>query len=141
MKAGKRSYFRRLRTVENIEIPEFKLSGDPGMLISLNIITQLELLPVEFLKKWSHVGEDDLKKFRAAIQKKHLDFLTKHNSVLICDVTEMSFDKSDNVTDIPSLLIDLPEAKFKEEWIWNFDLKRSDYYGKRSNYKVVAITI
>jgi hypothetical protein len=38
-------------------------------------------------------------------------------------------------------LIDLPEGKHKEEWTWDFDLKGSDYYGKRSVLKVAAIII
>lgn len=140
-KAGKRSLLSRLKSLDDILVPEFKLPDDPGMVVSLNILTQLELLPVEFLKKWSSIEEDEFKRFRAAIQKKHIDFLLRHKSVLISDKTEVSYNKSDNATDIPSVLTDLPEGRFKEEWTWYFDLTRSDYYGKRSIYKVVAIII
>lgn len=45
------------------------------------------------------------------------------------------------MSEVPSVLVNLPEGKYKEEWIWKFDLKRSDYYGKRSMYKVVAMII
>ena len=140
-KAGKSSLLRRIKTLDDITIPEFELTNDPGMVISLNILTQLELLPVEFLKKRSCLNEDDFKRFRSAIQKKHIDFLLKYKSVLISDKTEVSYDKSDNTTNLPSLLTDIPEGRLKEEWTWNFDLTRSDYYGKRSIYKVVAIIL
>ena len=50
-KAGKFSYFRKLRSLEDIEIPEFKTGTDPGMVISLNIFTQLESLIVSYIKK------------------------------------------------------------------------------------------
>jgi hypothetical protein len=140
-KAGKRSFLNRLRTLENINIPEFNLLGDPGLVISLNILTQLEILPVAFLKKRTGIAGDEYERFKAVIQKKHLDFLVRHKSVLITDKIEVITDKSNNITDIHSLLIDLPDGKYKEEWTWNFDLKRSDYFGKRSVYNVVAIII
>jgi hypothetical protein len=140
-KAGKRSFLNRLRTLENIRIPEFDLPGDPGMVISLNILTQLETLLIEFLKKRTGIREEEYQQFSTTIQKNHLDFLSKHKSVLITDTTEVFIDKSENVTDIHSVIIDLPDGKFKEEWTWNFDLKRSDYYQKRSVFKVVAIIL
>lgn len=140
-KAGKASFFKRLKDIGTIEIPELKLSGDPGMLISLNILTQLELLPVELLKKCNRIDNEQLVKFKAAVQKKHLDLLEKHKSVLITDIFENCYDSSDNMSEVPSVLVNLPEGKYKEEWIWKFDLKRSDYYGKRSMYKVVAMII
>jgi hypothetical protein len=37
------------------------------------------------------------------------------------------------------MLADLPESKCKEEWTWNFDLKKSDYYSKKSVFKVSAM--
>jgi hypothetical protein len=138
-KAGKKSLLCRLKTLDDIIVPGFELPDDPGMVISLNILTQLELLPVEYLKKQRCIDEEDFKRFRAAIQKKHIDFLLRYKSVLISDKTEVSYDKSDNATDIPSVLTDIPEGKFSKEWTWNFDLTRSDYFGKRSIYKVVAI--
>jgi hypothetical protein len=140
-KAGKRAFLNRLKTIENIRIPKLDLHYDPGLVISLNILTQLEILLVEFLKKRASIGSEEYGRFKAAIQKKHLDFLVNHKSVLITDKTEVFTDKSDNVTDIHSLLIDLPDGRYKEEWTWNFDLKRSDYYEKRSVYKVVAIIL
>jgi hypothetical protein len=140
-KAGKRSFLNRLRTLENITIPEFDFPDNPGMVISLNILTQLEILLVEFLNKRAGISKEEYQIFRAAIQKKHLDFLVRYKSVLITDVTEVFTDKSEKITDIHSLLIDLPEGLYKEEWTWYFDLKRSDYYKKRSIYKVVAIIL
>jgi hypothetical protein len=111
------------------------------MVISLNILTQLEILPVEFLIKRTGKTDEAFQEFRATIQKKHLDFLVRHKSVLITDKTEVFTDKSDNITDVHSVIIDLPDGQYKEEWTWHFDLKRSDYYEKRSVYKVVAIII
>jgi len=127
--------------IENIRVPRFDLPCDPGIVISLNILTQLEILLVDFLKRRTGISEEQFRRFKEEIQQKHLDFLVRHQSVLITDSSEVFTDKSDNVTDIHSALIDLPEGKYREEWTWFFDLKRSDYFQKRSVYKVVAIII
>lgn len=134
-------FLNKLRTIEDIAIPEYKPENDPGMVISLNILTQLESLLTDYLKKRSVVNEEEYLSFRRNIQKKHLDFLTKHNSVLITDISEIITDKSGKTNPVPTLLCDLPAGKQREEWVWNFDLKGSDYYNSRSIMNVLAITL
>jgi hypothetical protein len=138
-KAGHRSFLNKLRSLDEIIINEYKPQFDPGMLISLNILTQLESLPLELLKKRSVKNEESYFRFRKEVQSKHISFLKHHNSVLITDISEVITDSSGRITENPSLLADLPEAKFKEEWTWNFDLRKSDYYSKKSVFKVSAM--
>jgi len=140
-KTGKYSIFNKLQSLENIIIPEYKPDGDPGMVISLNILTQLESLLIDFLRRRSKISEEEYDHFRTEIQKKHIDFLKKYNSVLITDFAEIFTDNSGNVTEKLTLVTDLPEGKFKEEWDWHFDLVRSDYYTKRSILKVAALIL
>jgi hypothetical protein len=135
------SYLNKLRSLQNIIVPEYKPDCDPGMVISLNILTQLESLLVDYLKKGSGIKEEEFNFFRAEIQKKHVDFLLKHKSVLITDISEIFTDKSGNVTYIPTAFTDVPNGQYKEEWDWNFDLVRSDLYNKKSILKVVGIII
>jgi hypothetical protein len=59
LKTGKYSLFKKLKSIEDIVIPEFKPDGDPGMVISLNILTQLESLLIDFLKKRSKIKEEE----------------------------------------------------------------------------------
>lgn len=140
-KAGKRSFFNRLRSVGEIKIPEYQPQFDAGMIVSLNIFTQLESLPLDLLKKKSTADEESLLKFRKKVQESHISFLKKHKSVLITDLSEIVTDKSGRTDEIISVLVDLPEASCREEWTWYFDLKRSDYYNKRSVFKVAALLI
>ena len=135
------SFFNRLKSLRNITIPEYKQDSDPGMIISLNIITQLESLLVEYLKKRSNISDDEILIFRTEIQKKHIDFLTKHRSVLITDCAEILTDRSGTLRTVPTLISDVPAGKYREEWVWNFDLKGADYYNSRSVMKVVAMII
>jgi hypothetical protein len=140
-KTSRIPFFRRLKSLDEIEIPEYKSDHDPGMVISLNILTQLEILPIRHLKKKSTADEDELNRFRKSVQDKHISFLKKHKSVLISDVTEIFTDRSGNVSEKQSVVTTLPEGTYKEEWTWDFDPKGSDYYEKRSVFKVKAIFI
>jgi len=140
-KAGKLPLFRKLRTLESINVPVYELKGDPGLVISLNILSQLDVLPVEFLKKRSKVKEEEIFRFRKMIQDNHLRFLSKHSSLLITDISEVFTDLKGNTTEVQSVITDLPAGKSRREWTWDFDLKKSDYYEKSSVMKVVAITL
>jgi hypothetical protein len=133
--------FKKLKSINDIVVPEYKPDYDPGMILSLNILTQLETLPVRQLMKKSKAGEEEINNFRKEIQEKHLDFLSKHRSVLITDTSEVFFDREGNTTEKESVVVPLPDGKYKEEWTWDFDLKGSDYFEKRSVFKVAAIMI
>ena len=141
MKTGKSSFFSKPGSIENITVPEYQPVNDPGLVVSLNILTQLESLPVGFIKKRAKVNDDEINNFRKKIQDNHLSFLKRYNSVLITDLSEIITDKTGNVTEEVSVLTDLPPAKYHEEWTWGFDLKRSDYYTKRSVFKVIGLII
>ena len=134
-------FFNRLRTLENIIISEYHPDFDPGMVISLNIMTQLESMLLRHLKKHAIIKDDELLKFRAKIQEGHISFLVKHQSVLITDIDEVVTDKSGRISSIPGLLTSLPDVTQSEEWIWNFDLTGTDYNNRRSVMKMKAVII
>jgi hypothetical protein len=140
-KAGKYSFFNKLKSPEGITIPEYKPLFDPGLVISLNILTQLEILPLSFLKRRSSISDKEFSRLKAEIQKKHIDFLKKHRSVLISDFEEVFTDKSGNKTTIPTLMTGLPQGEFKEEWTWNFEQTGAYRYNSRSVMNVFAISI
>jgi hypothetical protein len=140
-KTGSYNFINKLSSLEQINIPEYKSKVDPGVVISLNILTQLESLLIRFLKKRSKIKEEEFNLFRTRIQKKHIDFLRKHRSVLISDYSEVITDRSGGVTAIPTLLADLPPSQFREEWTWNFDPAGADFYNSRSQFRVVATII
>jgi hypothetical protein len=134
------TFFNRLRSLSGILIKEYKPQSDPGMVISLNILTQLENLPLKFLQRKSRVNEEGYNEFRRTVQMNHLSFLSRYPSVLISDIQEI-MTENDSLTEIvPTLLADLPQGIRKEEWTWNFDKKGVDFYNKTSVMKVVAVT-
>lgn len=133
--------FSKLNTLSGLEIPDYVPDSDPGLIISLNLLTQLEVLPVRFLKRMARISEDELLEFRKAIQRNHIRFLSSYRSVLITEYEEVTTDKSGEVTKEKTVVTDLPEGFDVEKWTWNFDLKGSDFYGKRSVMRVIAMSV
>jgi hypothetical protein len=135
------SFFKRSQMLKNILIPEYTPHDDPGMVISLNILTQLESLLVEFIKKRSKTDKEELKLFRAEIQKQHINFLMKHPSVLITDLEEVITSRNGSTETIPTMIADLPPYRICEEWTWNFDMTGADLYNCRSHFTILALLI
>jgi hypothetical protein len=139
--AGNFSFFRKLKSLGSISMPEFVPAFDPGVVISLNILTQLESRLVEWLKKRSDLGEEQLLSFRKSIQEKHIEFLLKNKSVLITDYEEVVTKKTGEVNNISTLLVTLPQSHLREEWTWDFDLTGHENYNSKSVIKVLAMTL
>jgi hypothetical protein len=132
--------FRKLKTLDDIKIPRYRFNGDPGLVISLNILSQLDSLPVKYLKTKSKIPEEQFTLLKEELQRKHIETLQKHNSILISDTEEIFYKKSGKPEVVKTVITEIPEGKFREEWTWNFDLKGSDYHLKKSVLKVTAIS-
>jgi hypothetical protein len=138
-KARRKFFKNRLRTPDSIDVSEYRPGLDPGMVISLNILTQLENLPLEFLKRRSGGDEDSFLRFRRRVQENHIGFLKKHPSVLITDIAEVITERSGSVSETPSVVVDLPNAEQTDEWTWQFEQKKPDYFRKKSAFRVRAM--
>lgn len=138
-KRGRFNFFNPRHSLEDITVPEYKQEDDPGLVISLNILTQLESLLVRFLNKRSKIKEEEIDRFRTEIQKKHIDFLMKHKSVLITDYAEVITNRLGSIKTIHTLLADLPPFKLKEEWTWNFDQTGADLYNCKSQFRIYGL--
>jgi hypothetical protein len=135
------TFLNKLKSLESITIPEYVPNFDPGIVISLNILTQLESRLIDFLKKRSGIPEEDFSLFRQRIQEKHIDFLLKHRSVIITDYEEVVTKQNGEITTVTTLIAKLPKGRISEEWTWDFDLKGHDYYNSRSVINVVSIAL
>lgn len=132
--------FRKLKTLDDIKIPRYRFNGDPGLVISLNILSQLDALPVKYLRKKSRIPEDQYELFKEELQRKHIETLQKHNSILISDTEEIFHKKSGKSEVVKTVITEIPDGKFRDEWTWDFDVKGSDYHLKKSQLKVTAIS-
>lgn len=139
-KTSKYSFLRRMKDISEINVPLYSPEYDPGLVISLNILTQLENLPVEYIKKKSRLADDELLTFRKQVQQKHVEFLSNHMAILISDVEEIKTTKDGASIVSPTLMTNLTDGSSREEWTWDFDLRGSDYYNSTSVMKVIALT-
>lgn len=140
-RAGRRTFFNRLPSLDTIVVPDYKPAEDPGMIISLNILTQLEALPERLLRKKTKAEDFEFILFKRKIQESHLRLLKLHPSVLISDVSEVVTAVNETQSEIKTIFIDLPDARMKDEWVWDFDLTHIDYNRKKSRFKISAILI
>jgi len=138
--AGKRIFLNKSLSIKQIIIPQYFLE-DPGLVISLMVLTQLETLLVRILERKSKKNEAEMLNFRKTIQENHLTFLGQHKSVLITDTSEIFIDSAGKRTEIRTLLTDLPQSVNKETWRWDLDLKGSNFNRKKSVMEVTAVII
>lgn len=140
-KTRKRTFFNRLPSLDTIAVSQYEPAEDPGMIISLNILTQLEVLPEKLLRKKSSAGDDEFFRFNRKVQESHLRLLKLHPSVLISDVSEVITTVKGTQSEIKTLLTELPAARIRDEWVWDFDLTHIDYNRRKSKFKINAILI
>lgn len=89
--------------------------------ISLNVLNQLDILLVDFLKKYFDLNEKVCNDFRKFVQSSHLEML-QNNCCLITDVEEIRKSFNTNVEESKNLIFaDLPDGKKAGEWLWDFD--------------------
>ena len=137
-KAGNRTFFNKLPSIGQIKIPEYN-AGNPGLIISLMVLTQLESLPVRLLEKKAKKDENALLNFRKNIQVNHISCLKQHKAVLITDTSEIFIDHGGKRTGVRTLLTDLPRNQGMETWRWDIDLKGSDFNRRKSVMEIAAV--
>lgn len=112
----------------------------PDAFISLNLLNQLDILLVDFLKKKNRrITDMEIKKFRKTIQKHHIDWITKKPGCLIVDTMEINLNAENQSREEKLVHVKLPEAKRSAEWTWDFDLSGLYREGEETRMKVNAI--
>jgi hypothetical protein len=118
--------------------PNFPFS--PDAFISLNILNQLDILLVDYLsKKNGGISEIEFTRFRKNIQQFHLDWITKKPGCLISDMAELNSEPKSQQSEKKLVHVNLPKAKRKEEWTWDFDLSKKYRKGTETRMNVTAI--
>lgn len=117
----------------------YKMAFD--YVVSVNILNQLDILLVDYIKGYNLYSEEEILNFRVNIQKNHFESLPQGKTCLITDYEELVYDKQNNLeATIPLLHISLPEEKIHSKWQWQFD--HQDYKpGKNVIFNVVVINI
>jgi len=108
--------------MSTIESFKFNIPKNTDFVISLNILCQLHIILVDYLKKYNLYSDQELKMIEKQIQLSHLSMLPKEKSCLITDFEEEIYDEENKLLGInPLLHFDLPEGNFSKNWQWKFD--------------------
>ncbi len=123
---------------QNFGLPE---SEKADLVISLNLLNQLDILLCDHLKQKIKLDDKQLLPLRKYIQQSHLNALLESNFVLITDYQLNATDKRDNQSKEPLVFIDLPDSSISKEWIWEFDNSGHYLNRKRVFFNVKALFI
>lgn len=119
------------------------LNSNYDMVVSLNILNQLDVLFCDFVEKQFNSNETELKILRREIQKKHLDLIQTYNALLITDYEELMVSKDMGTVFEKYNLIytDIPNNESMVEWEWLFDM-HGEYRSKYNTiFKVKAVKL
>lgn len=109
----------RLQGTMHLEIP---LEGVPyDAVVSVNLLNQLDIILVDYLKKKGCAGKGSADDLRALLQTHHLEWITRTPGCLITDVRETNTCKDGDETTQELLFATLPQGKRTGEWTWEFD--------------------
>ena len=105
----------------SIRSPTRFLDDDqPDLVISLNILSQLPILPSVFLEEHLQIKQDDIQKMARTIIECHLDYLLNFTGTvcLITDIEREIFDSSGKMIKKFSALSDVSFPWEGQTWIW-----------------------
>lgn len=125
--------------LSKVKAPVYSPDFNPGLVISLNILTQTDTLIIDYLNANFDLDIITLRQIRSSIQSAHIKFLSTVPNLLITDYYELVFDKDKVFSENNLLFTELPGGSERQEWLWDFDNAGEFYKRKRLQFKVMAI--
>lgn len=132
---------RKIDTLDTIGIPVYKFDFNPGLIISLNLLTQTDTLLNDFLIKKTKINIEEHRRFRKRVQEAHIALLNNYPHLLVTDFEEEIIDiEEDLVIETNQLIFcEIPAGNNRQEWSWIFDSTGEYYMRRRVSFKVMAI--
>lgn len=125
-----------------LEPPGINLPFSVNSVVSVNILCQLDILILEYVRTFRDINQGALLGLRKNIQHSHIVSLQKTSSCLITDYEENIFSRTDDLIAInPLLFSDLPDSANYEEWVWKFDTQMTYYPNRKTFFKVKALQL
>ncbi len=135
---------RKTKTSLNQIVQQFpddfnKLMNNASMIVSVNILNQLDILICDYIKKYEMYSDEEINNFRKIIQQKHIDMMPRNKSCIITDYEELNYDDNMNLINKKSLIYaNLPKGKAIREWKWNFDFSKTYHNNYKTVFNVMA---
>jgi hypothetical protein len=125
--------------LSTLVVPTFEVVHETDLVVSLNILNQLDILICDYIMSRVDVSEPALRDFRKRIQQSHVDFLAGNDYCLISDIEEVNCNLvSGEHVGLPLVLVHLPETGNRRTWQWFFDSSGMYHDGMATMFNVVA---
>jgi hypothetical protein len=126
-KIDDKSIFSAMKPSFNFNLMDF------DFVVSCNILNQLDILLLDYLKRKVKLSETAEKFLRTSIQDIHLKLLPKGKSCIITDIEELWVNRRDEIENKACLLYatNFP-LKPEDKWIWKFD----NHFMYRNTHKI-----
>jgi hypothetical protein len=94
--------------------------ADVDLVASVNLLSQLPYLPVEYLRRKGEHKADAIDSFARDLIAAHLDYLRRVPGVaaLVADVEELTVDAKGAVVRREDTIYGVPPPRADEQWIW-----------------------
>jgi hypothetical protein len=117
----------------------FRSDVQPDYIISLNILSQLGEIILNYLKRHVPYTPGEFDKITCLLQQSHLQLLQPGKSCLITDVKEYAYDNDDQLIETTEIIkCPLPSAVHTESWEWQFDPLKEYKPRNKTVSKIVA---
>lgn len=121
--------------------PRLNLGKTFDLTVSLNLLNQLDILIVEYIRQKFEYTDQQLLAFRKAIQESHLSFLKDQPVACLisdCDESVRNNESEAIAWNKPLVHCELPGGSISDEWIWEFDHSGYYYDNKTVDFRVQA---
>jgi len=123
------------------ELFSYSIPPAADFVVSLNLMTQLNILLTDFMKSSKLYTDNELQHFALQVQKSHVNILPKEKSCLITEYEEELYDENGQLLGVnPLIFVDLPKSKLAEtKWKWKFDSSMTYREDVKTWFNVVAL--
>jgi hypothetical protein len=111
--------------------------GDVDLVVSLNLLSQLPVIPADFLQKIGVHSSESIATFARHLVSAHLAYLQRFPCpvALITDVEKLTLNRSGKLVETSSLLREVPLPFEGESWTWHLaprpEADPEDSYSRR----------
>jgi hypothetical protein len=128
--------------LDELKFPVFLFPEPVDYIISSNLLNQLDILLIDYIRRFIKIDNKLEQKIRSGIQKAHLNLLKPGASCLITDYEEIHINNNDEIIDkVPLVYCTLPAGKIRKTWTWKFDTHKTYNPGHNTSMNVVAIKL
>jgi hypothetical protein len=115
--------------------------GDADLVVSVNLLSQLPYLPVEYLTRIGEHSTEAIESFARDLVAAHLGYLRRVPGVaaLVADIEAQTVDAKGTVVGREDTLYGTPPPKGDEEWIWRLAPRPEAHRNYSYHRRVVGI--